>query len=478
MGESGASGGRTAADAPASTFKIGDTIDGKYVLRRVLGEGGMGVVFEAEHIRLKQRCAIKVLNAAMLELPDIVKRFEREARASAQLRGPHVVRVTDVETTSDGVPYIVMEYLEGRDLETELQSRARLSPGEAVDYVLQACGAVAEAHAAGIVHRDLKPGNLYLAREGDAVVVKVLDFGISKLADEDAGKLTGSGTMIGTALYMSPEQLRSAATVDGRADIWALGVILYELVSGATPFNGSPAVIAVQIVSDDAPRLGDVPPALAAVVEKMLARDAERRYATVADLAAALAPFAPPGSVGEAVAAQIVRRSQRGTTAPLSDPALRATDVNAPTLARPDVVIARDVTNVGVTTSAGIPKPLSRRTMGAIVVGIVGVIGVIAVGIVYAGRKPPPAIGAPTSEPSTVPPPAVAIASVAATATPISSATPADPRPAPAPTTTTTTPTATAPRGSAPAPARPATSASAKPRPRPPGSAENPLFLN
>jgi len=158
----------------------GEVVAGKYRLLRVLGEGGMGVVLAAEHLRLRQAIAIKFLNPEMLGIPEIVERFDREARAAATLRSRHVVRVTDVEQTADGVPYMVMELLEGADLESERERRRQLPYAEAVDYVLQACGALAEAHQAGIVHRDLKPGNLFLAKDdADRPIVKVLDFGIS-----------------------------------------------------------------------------------------------------------------------------------------------------------------------------------------------------------------------------------------------------------------------------------------------------------
>jgi serine/threonine protein kinase len=289
----------------------GETVDGKYALVRVLGAGGMGVVFEAEHLRLKQRCAIKMLAPEMLREADILHRFEREARASALLKSPHVTRVTDVATTRDGIPYIVMELLTGHDLDGEIQRRGRVPYPDAVDYMLQACAAVGDAHAAGIIHRDLKPGNLFLAQEPDGAIVKVLDFGISKMVDEES-KLTSAGMTMGTALYMSPEQLRSAAKVDARSDIWSLGVILYELLCGEPPFVGTATQVAAAIVSVDAPDLMQrcaVPHALAAVVHRALRRDPAQRFEGAAELAAALVPFATPGSLGAAVAEQISKRS-------------------------------------------------------------------------------------------------------------------------------------------------------------------------
>jgi len=367
----------------------------------------------------------------MLEMKDIVSRFEREARASAKLRSPHVVRVTDVETTPEGVPYIVMEYLEGRDLESEREARRVFPYEEAVDYVLQACGAVAEAHAAGIVHRDLKPGNLFLARDPEGgMLVKVLDFGISKVLEEETGKLTGSGTMIGTTLYMSPEQLRSAATVDARTDIWALGVILYELLSGDTPFQGPAAQVAVAIVSTDAPPIAEraqVPPELARIIHQMLRRDEKDRYGSIADVAAALTPFAPEGSVGRVVAAQVVRRSQRNlvdpgratASIPDSDRSLRSrgVDENAPTIPR-DPQAARDVTNVAMSTNAGLPRPASRIALAF--VGVVAVVAVVVFAAVYALvlRKKPAAVATEPPPPvSIVVPPVVPPTTAAPTAT-------------------------------------------------------------
>jgi serine/threonine-protein kinase len=321
---------------PRAMPQPGDKIDGKYALIRVLGAGGMGVVFEAEHLRLKQRCAIKMLSPEMLREADIIHRFEREARASALLKSPHVTRVTDVATTPDGVPYIVMELLTGRDLDGELQHRGRIPCAEAVDYLLQACAAVGEAHAAGIIHRDLKPGNLFLANDPDGVIVKVLDFGISKMM-EDESKLTSAGMTMGTALYMSPEQLRSAAKVDARSDIWSLGVILYELLCGQPPFMGSAPQVAAAIVSEDAPDLTqrcDVPPALAAIVHRMLRRAPAERFASTSELATALVPFAAPGSLGATVAAQLSRRiSTRSLNAELAPAAASGdavTEISAP----------------------------------------------------------------------------------------------------------------------------------------------------
>ena len=263
----------------------------------------MGLVFEAEHLRLRQSVAIKFLRHEILSLPDAVERFEREARASARIRGPHVVQVLDVDTDDRGRPYMVMELLRGRDLEAELRVRGSFPVAGAVDLVLQACVAVAQAHAAGIVHRDLKPSNLFLAEEAGKRVLKVLDFGISKIAP-DAGTpspATSTCMTVGTPLYMSPEQMRSSRDVDGRSDIWSLGVILYELVAGTPPFLGTTTAAIAAIVADAMPSLRrvrpDVPEALERVLVTALAKVPADRLPTAEALGAALLPFASADGV-------------------------------------------------------------------------------------------------------------------------------------------------------------------------------------
>jgi serine/threonine protein kinase len=311
---------------PRGLPEIGQTLGGKYQIVRLLGEGGMAFVYEASHQRLQQRVAIKVLTPEFARDPELVSRFEREARAVARLRTKHVARVMDVDTTPEGIPYIVMEFLAGRDLDGELQARTRLPLGEAVDYVLQACAGMLEAHGMGIVHRDLKPANLFLAneREGNDRVVKVLDFGISKMVGE-ATRLTGAGAVMGTVMYMSPEQVRAQANVDTRADIWALGVILYELIAGRTPWEGHSHQIAAAIVAQDPPDVRTfiaVPDGIAAALTTMLQRDPSRRFAGVRELLVALAPFAPPGSIGAGVAEQVAL-GQSGSRAMLLKQAQR-----------------------------------------------------------------------------------------------------------------------------------------------------------
>lgn len=256
----------------------------------------MGVVYEAVHTKLNQRVAIKAPQPAILAQPALVERFEREARAAARLRHRNAVRVVDVDVTETGLPYMVMELLQGHDLETELSARGPLPLEEAVGYVLQACVAMVEAHARGIVHRDLKPSNLFLNNDADGTTcLKVLDYGVSKIQSENV-RVTGTQIAMGTPLYMSPEQVRSAKHVDGRTDIWSLGVILYELLTTRPPFTGSPTGVGAAIVTDSPTSLRmlrpDAPVELEKVVLKAMAKNPAERYASMKDLALALAPFA------------------------------------------------------------------------------------------------------------------------------------------------------------------------------------------
>ncbi|HEY3359403.1 MAG TPA: serine/threonine-protein kinase, partial [Polyangia bacterium] len=291
-------------DVPAGVPGPGELIAGKYEVESILGVGGMGAVVAARHHGLGHSVAIKFLLPDALANAEGLARFLREARALVRLRSEHVVRVMDVDTLPGGAPYVVMERLHGQDLAQALAARGPLPPAEAVGYVLQACAAVAEAHALGIVHRDLKPANLFVTAGPDgAPLIKVLDFGISKVVDLGAGDgagLTASSALMGTPAFMSPEQIRSARDVDGRTDIWAFGAVLYQLLGGAPPFAGDNLVaVCAAILAAEAPALGrvrpEVPPGLERVVSRCLEKDPARRYPTVAHLARALLPFAPPG---------------------------------------------------------------------------------------------------------------------------------------------------------------------------------------
>ncbi|WP_437947078.1 serine/threonine-protein kinase [Sorangium sp. So ce296] len=278
----------------------GDVLLGKYRVESVLGRGAMGLVVAARHLALDDRVAIKVLLPRYVQDPEILQRFLREGRAAVRIRSPHVVRVADVGTLENGAPYMVMDHLEGKDLAAVLAESGPLSIPLAVDLVLQACEALAEAHAQGIVHRDVKPSNLFLTRNADgSPCVKVLDFGISKMSHAEDHALTRVGGVLGSPLYMSPEQLRSASDVDGRADIYSLGVVLFQLLTGRTPFVALELAQLVYLVTQGEPQRPralrpDLPEPLEQAILTAIARDRDRRFPTAADFALALVPFAPP----------------------------------------------------------------------------------------------------------------------------------------------------------------------------------------
>jgi serine/threonine-protein kinase len=298
---------------------IGAVLAGKYRVERVLGQGGMGVVVEATQLDLERRVALKFLRKATTpETAVALARFEREARAVARLRGAHVVQIYDVGRLEHGEPFIVMELLHGEDLSKVLDRELRLPIPTAVDYVLQTCEAMAEAHVAGVVHRDLKPANLFLTRGPDGRrLVKVLDFGISKLLAADSTSASLTSGVLGSPLYMSPEQLSSSKHIDYRTDIWSLGAILYELITGKAAFQaeGLPQ-ICTRVMLGEPDSFGPddrVPLALQAAILDCLVKAPEGRFPSVADLALALVPFARGSSHRSADAAI---RIVRGTSIP------------------------------------------------------------------------------------------------------------------------------------------------------------------
>src|SRR6478735_2943040 len=281
---------------------VGQVVAQKYRVDRFIGQGGMGVVVAGFHLELDQPVAIKFLRAESGLQSEGAERFRREARAAAKIHSEHVARVFDIGLLDERVPYMVMELLHGNELEIEMERRGALPVGEAVGYLLQAIDAVAEAHSAGIVHRDLKPTNLFLAQRADGSrIVKVLDFGISKSLGSGRQRevaLTRTAAFVGSPLYMSPEQMRSARDVDARADVWALGAILYVMITGELPHPGNSLPEVCLAVMNTVPRplkdfLPDVPEALEAILMKCLAKEAEQRYSSVAELAEQLLPFAP-----------------------------------------------------------------------------------------------------------------------------------------------------------------------------------------
>ena len=382
--------------AIVGTFAVGDILAGKYRVDRVLGEGGMGVVVAATHIELDERVALKFMLPEALKALNAKQRFLREARAAVKLKSEHVAKVLDVATLESGAPYIVMEYLEGMDVAATIARDGKLPATEACDYIIQVCDALSEAHGLGIVHRDLKPANLFVTRRpnGDPLV-KVLDFGISKntTLGEAADALTKSSVMLGSPLYMSPEQMKSSRDVDTRTDIWSLGVILYELLSGSVPFDGDTIGALMAKVLAESPRpLEGVQPELAAVVMRCLSRDPSGRFESVRELALAIAPLALPRS-------QVLVDRMRPVTPTPSKSELEL----AKTLEQPAAPVSAN-TGASWGGTAGDEAPRRRRAATPIVIALVA-LGAVAVAATLKLRgpadsspgSPPVATSAPAS---------------------------------------------------------------------------------
>jgi eukaryotic-like serine/threonine-protein kinase len=280
-------------------FEVGAILDDRFEVLRLLGKGGMGVVLEVKHLGLRQRVALKLLRPDVA--PSVAARFVREAHAAARLKSEHVVRIMDVGKLSSGVPFIVMERLEGTDLARRLLAKRRLDFEEVLDYLFQTLEALAEAHQLGVIHRDLKPANLFVAKTtGTSHAIKVLDFGISKLSQLDTttqDELTAAKTVLGSPLYMSPEQLRDARSVEPSSDIWSLGVIAYEMLTGRLPFQALtfPDLVNAVVRGSFAPlaeQCPHLPLELGHVIERCLEKDPERRFSSAKALTVALAPWA------------------------------------------------------------------------------------------------------------------------------------------------------------------------------------------
>jgi serine/threonine-protein kinase len=402
-------------------FNVGETLAGKYRIDRVLGVGGMGVVVAATHLDLDTKVAIKVMRDELLSEPSAVQRLMLEARAAARIKSEHVARVLDVSTLPSGVPYIVMEFLDGCDLSQLLTEQGALPVAQVADYLLEACEALAEAHAAQIIHRDLKPENLFVARAADgSPTIKVVDFGISKQLGPAASEraLTNPSTAVGSPQYMAPEQMQGRP-IDVRADIWALGTILYQAVTGRHAFDGKtlPEVCA-KVLGQDPPSLRSIKPQLPAeleqLVQRCLKKDPAERYADVSGFAAALAPFGSPGALRSM---ERINRVLKGSNAVLSKIG------SAPTVAVGTTPMA------GAATYASAPTP---QTSNRLVLGLV-VAAVVVIGAVTW------ALRSPSAPPVTAASPVVAPAAPIK-ATPLPAAQVVSPPPS-TPSATTATPT-------------------------------------
>jgi eukaryotic-like serine/threonine-protein kinase len=438
---------------PADIAKPGDVIAGKFRVERMLGAGGMGVVVEARDIELDDRVAIKLLLPAALERPDIVARFRREARAAVKIKSEHIARVIDVGSLDDGAPFIVMEYLEGYDLSKPIRKNGRISIPTAVDYVLQACEALAEAHVLGIVHRDIKPPNLFLTLRADgSPCIKVLDFGISKViggldtpegVDIPEATLTQTSVVLGSPRYMAPEQISKPKAVDARADIWGIGTTFYRLVTGRAPYEGStlPEIFAAILMTPNGPppihqHVPDAPVELDAVIRRCVRINPAERWSNIGDLATALAPFGSPAAKWSAARIRGILESA-GIAANVAPASMTVSGVS---LASPASTSGASMGNTLETSLAGniaIPK----RNPALYIVGALAVATIVVVTMLFVTSESPSAKNAtaPTASATTAaapssasapPPPVVTVLEVASQA-------PVAPSASAAPTATT-----------------------------------------
>jgi serine/threonine-protein kinase len=479
----------------------GEVIAGKYQVDAAIAVGGMGVVCEATHLELQKRVAIKFVRPELAQHEGFVSRFLNEARAAAALHSEHVAHVLDCGRLPTGAPYMVLEYLEGTDLAKALKNDGPLPTQRAVDYALQVCEALAEAHNKRLVHRDIKPDNIFLtAGPGGVTVIKVLDFGVSKQLESQNPSLTDDNQGIGSPHYMSPEQMTTPSEVDARSDIWSLGAVLYELIGGYPPFDGNtvPEVCAKVVTIEPLPlhrHAPNVPRRLEAVIMQCLHKDRDKRFADVGELADALVPFASiEGAASAEVVARILGRIPTRRRTMVSGEIDEA--MSAPSTDRPS---ADSIPGVG-------PSPWGALAL-FILLGGATIFGVFR--LLYGGQAPGsttdtslpaplPSALAPSSSASALPPPATANAATATSASPAApsatapataaaaaaDAAAAAPRPTVA-ATATAKPPATA---TVPVKPPPASSASPWPEPRevpkdyqdprnvdPPGIGEQPL---
>jgi predicted Ser/Thr protein kinase len=401
-----------ATGEPVLPIHIGDVINGRYLIERELGVGGVGIVYAARNIELDEPVALKFLKPETMTDAGIVGRFAREAKAAVSIKSEHVATVYDVGTLKDGRPFLVMEYLVGKDLGALLEERGKLPVVEAVEYALQVCEALAVAHAKGIVHRDIKPENLMLSERAAGIrVVKVLDFGISKAAltglmfGENLPLVTTSNLM-GTPMYMSPEQVRCQDNVDSRCDIWSLGMTLYEMITSSPPFRAQTVPELCAAILEQTPdsletHRRDIPAGLNEVLLKCLAKATDDRYQNVAELAVALLPYGPKRArinaeraVGVLTAAGMIATplEVESVSAPASEEAIRIASIRMPSTARVPVFASEP--------AQALVLPASASKANTVLIALIGILALAALGVGAAlmlkrSATAPASVGAP-----------------------------------------------------------------------------------
>ncbi|XXX82528.1 serine/threonine-protein kinase [Sorangium sp. So ce134] len=480
-------------DAPVH---VGDVLLGKYTVERVLGRGGMGIVVAARHRELGELFAIKLLLPRALADAQATELFLREARAAVQLKGDHIVRVHDVGRLETGAPYMVMEHLVGSDLQQIVVERGPLPVGEAVDYVLQVCNALAEAHAQGLVHRDLKPANLFLTRRPNGEpFVKVLDFGISRRIKPDAADLTNTLVLLGSPFYMAPEQMVRAKRVDTRSDVWSMGVVLHHLVTGMMPFPAETLTEVVARVLQEEPLLPSqqrpgLPEELDTVVALCLQKRPEHRFQAIEELAAALRVLTATG--GPDLAAPAAVRSFPGAASALVEtqaaPDPPPARPSQPTAETPAPSSGRELAQTladPIERAAPAARPSGRvwrrlRTLPRWASAAAAALAALVLGIgwlPWSRQQPSAPAASAIAAPQEIPAPVASPAGVEApspAAADDATASAVDRPPAPPPPPSASAPSAPGAPASSSSPPPPPSSAPAPPAPGAPASASSP----